>query len=53
MIKAIALDDEPPALEIIEAFCNRAPSIELVKTFTKTSEAFRHLEKIPGRSHLP
>lgn len=47
MIKAIALDDEPPALEIIEAFCNRSGNIELVKTFTKTSEAFRHLEKFP------
>jgi len=47
MIKAIALDDEPPALEIIETFCNRAGSIELVKTFTKTSEAFSYLEKFP------
>ena len=47
MIKAIALDDEPPALEIIETFCTRAGSIELVKTFTKTSEAFSYLEKFP------
>ena len=47
MIKAIALDDEPPALEIIETFCARAGTIELVKTFTKTSEAFSYLEKFP------
>jgi len=47
MIKAIALDDEPPALEIIETFCMRAGNIELVKTFTKTSEAFSYLGKFP------
>lgn len=47
MIKAIALDDEPPALEIIETFCARLDNIELVKTFTKTSEAFSYLEKFP------
>jgi two-component SAPR family response regulator len=47
MIKAIALDDEPPALEVIETFCGRVDSIELVKTFTKTSEAFLYLEKFP------
>ena len=47
MIKAIALDDEPPALEIIETFCARLGNIELVKTFTKTSEAFSYLEKFP------
>lgn len=47
MIKAIALDDEPPALEIIDAFCARTTGIELVKTFTKTSEAFNYLEKFP------
>lgn len=47
MIKAIALDDEPPALEIIETFCSRINFIYLQKTFTKTSEAFNYLEKNP------
>lgn len=47
MIKAIALDDEPPALEIISAFCNRLDSISLERTFTKTGDAFRYLEKFP------
>lgn len=47
MIKAIALDDEPPALEIIETFCARAGNIELLKTFTRTSDAFSYLEKFP------
>jgi DNA-binding LytR/AlgR family response regulator len=47
MITAIALDDEPPALDVIDAFCKRIDSIELSKTFTKTSEAFSYLEKFP------
>ena len=47
MIIAIALDDEPPALEVIETFCGRVDTIELVKTFTKTGEAFQYLEKFP------
>jgi len=47
MIKAIALDDEPPALEIIDAFCARTALVELVKTFTRTGEAFSYLEKFP------
>lgn len=47
MIKAIALDDEPPALEIIDAFCTVLGTIELVKKFTKSSEAFIYLEKFP------
>jgi DNA-binding LytR/AlgR family response regulator len=47
MIKAIALDDEPPALEIIAAFCKRIDIISLERTFTKTGDAFRYLEKFP------
>jgi DNA-binding LytR/AlgR family response regulator len=45
MIKAIALDDEPPALEIIETFCSKVDFIVLEKTFTKTGEAFKYVEK--------
>jgi hypothetical protein len=33
MIKAIALDDEPPALEIIETFCSRIDFIDLQKIY--------------------
>jgi len=47
MIKAIALDDEPPALEIIETFCSKVDFIALQETFTKTSEAFKYIEKNP------
>jgi DNA-binding LytR/AlgR family response regulator len=39
MIKAIALDDEPLALGIIEKFCAKAGEIELLRTFTKPNEA--------------
>ena len=47
MIRAIALDDEPLALKIIESFCNRIDYIQLEKTFTKTSEAAKYLRKQP------
>lgn len=30
MIKAIALDDEPPALKVIEAYCEMTEGISLV-----------------------
>jgi DNA-binding LytR/AlgR family response regulator len=47
MIRAIALDDEPLALKVIETFCNRIGYIQLEKTFTKTSEAHKYLRKQP------
>jgi DNA-binding LytR/AlgR family response regulator len=47
MIRAIALDDEPLALKVIENFCSRIDYIQLEKTFTKTAEAHRHLRKQP------
>jgi DNA-binding LytR/AlgR family response regulator len=47
MMKAIALDDEPPALEILQSFCNDIADIELRKTFTKSEDAFKYLKKYP------
>ena len=47
MIKAVALDDEPPALELIKKFCRQTGYIDLVKTFTKTDEASRYLNNYP------
>lgn len=47
MIKAIALDDEPPALEVIENFCAKSGVINLVKTFTKSEDALKYLKKYP------
>lgn len=39
MIRAIALDDEPLALKVIESFCASNERVVLEKTFTKPSEA--------------
>jgi DNA-binding LytR/AlgR family response regulator len=47
MIRAIAIDDEPLALTIIESFCKRIDYIQLEKIFTKTSEAQKYLSKQP------
>lgn len=47
MIKAIALDDEPLALKIIENFCSKIDYILLEKTFSKPSEAEKFLRKFP------
>jgi DNA-binding LytR/AlgR family response regulator len=47
MIKAIAIDDEPPALKILESFCKQTDLIVLEKTFTKPSEALKHLKRFP------
>ena len=47
IITAIALDDEQPALEILETFCSQVTNIDLKKTFLKTSEANYYLETNP------
>lgn len=45
MIKAVAIDDEPLALQILEALCARIEYIKLLKTFTSQAEAQRYLNK--------
>jgi DNA-binding LytR/AlgR family response regulator len=47
MIKAIAIDDEPPALKLVENFCGRTEEIQLEKTFTMPAEALKHLRRFP------
>lgn len=47
MITAIAIDDEPPALKVVEVFCADFDFIALQKTFTRTDEALKHLRKYP------
>ena len=47
MIYAIALDDEPPALEVLQSFCDQIEGIELKKTFTRSDEALKYLKKYP------
>lgn len=48
MINAIAIDDEPLALKVIELLCGKNESINLKKTFTQPSEALKHLRKFPA-----
>jgi DNA-binding LytR/AlgR family response regulator len=47
VISAIAIDDEPLPLEIIETYCQETDFISLDKTFTRTGDAKRYLEKYP------
>ncbi len=44
MIKCIALDDEPLALDIIQAFMNKVPGFSLMKVFTDVFEASSYLK---------
>lgn len=47
MIKAIAIDDEPLALTILEHLCSKNTDVVLDKTFTSQQEALNYLEKFP------
>jgi DNA-binding LytR/AlgR family response regulator len=47
MIRAVAIDDEPPALEVIQSFCRQVDYIDLQKTFTKPTEALKYIRKFP------
>jgi len=47
MIKAIALDDEPLALKIIDSFCLQSDKVQLVKTFLKPNDALKYIENFP------
>jgi len=48
MINAIAIDDEPLALKVIQSLCDKSESIYLQKTFTQPNEALKHLRKFPA-----
>lgn len=43
MIKAIALDDEPHALKVLEHFCASHPDVELLNTFSNSEMALNYL----------
>jgi DNA-binding LytR/AlgR family response regulator len=47
VIKAIAIDDELPALKVVENFCERIPTISLEKTFNKPNEALKYIQRFP------
>ena len=43
MIRAIAIDDEPPALRIVERFASHVPGLSLERSFTRPGEALEYL----------
>jgi DNA-binding LytR/AlgR family response regulator len=47
MINAIAIDDEPLALTVIQSLCDKSDNVNLQKTFTQPNEALKHLRKFP------
>lgn len=47
MIRAIAIDDEPLALRLLENFCTTVDFLELEKSFTKPNEALKYLKQYP------
>jgi len=47
MIKAIAIDDEPLALDVITSLAGNLNFIDLKRTFTQGSSAIRYLKQFP------
>lgn len=43
MLYAIAIDDEPAALEILTRYADKVPFLQLNQTFTRTTEALSYL----------
>lgn len=43
MIRALALDDEPPALHILSYYCAQLDSVDLLATFTQPDQARTYL----------
>lgn len=43
-MKAIAVDDEPLALSVIEIFCKRSGKIDLVEQFSNGNDALKYIE---------
>ncbi|MFT3980181.1 MAG: LytTR family DNA-binding domain-containing protein [Ferruginibacter sp.] len=48
MIKAVAIDDEIPALQILNIFCSNSGIVQLEKTFNKPTEALKYLNQFPA-----
>lgn len=47
MIKAIAVDDEPLALKVLEMFCSKTDLVDLQRTFHMPNEALRFVQQSP------
>ena len=48
MLKAIAIDDEPMALEVIKAHAKKVTFLDLHETFVSAMEALDYLKKNPA-----
>ena len=47
MIRALALDDEPPALQVLSNFCANTEGVTLLQTFTRPRELLDYLAQHP------
>lgn len=47
MIRTIALDDQPPALQIVSHFCNQIEFVDLQQAFSRTADAAAWLATHP------
>ena len=47
MIKAVAIDDEPIAIKVIENFCKDIDFIDLEKSFDQSKDGLKYLNKFP------
>lgn len=45
MIKAIAIDDEPPALKVLQGYCRKTERIELVACFSQPALGLNYLSE--------
>ncbi|TAE25266.1 MAG: DNA-binding response regulator [Cytophagales bacterium] len=45
MLHAIAIDDEPAALEVLSRYADKVPFLQLDQTFTSTTNALAHLHQ--------
>ncbi|MDC6366948.1 MULTISPECIES: LytR/AlgR family response regulator transcription factor [Flavobacteriaceae] len=45
MIRAVALDDEELALEVLQAYCGQIEYVDLIHVFTEQRKAIRYLNK--------
>ncbi|MEG2759472.1 MAG: response regulator, partial [Rikenellaceae bacterium] len=44
-MRCLAIDDEPLALSVVEHFCSKTPSIELVATFNDSVQGLQFLKE--------
>ena len=47
MITAIALDDEPLAIDVIKTYCQKVDEVKLLATFTEAGPAMKYLDENP------